>query len=208
MREKLFFLFVMISIALIIPSSVTAETASGTSTLKEKMHDLKTERKNSISQIKDQAKEQIQERKDLFKERLQTIKDARKRLLTQTLDEKIAAANAKHTARFSDVLTRLQEALDKIKPDVKDPKILSDIKTAQSKIDLAKAAVTSQAAKVYTIEITDEATLRKNVGATISQFRKDLMQVHKLVVDAKQAVQALRRDKSMLKREASSSATQ
>lgn len=208
MRAKLYLVYVFLLTILILPATISAETATSTSSLKQQMSDLKNERQNAISQIKAQTKEQIQAARERFKERLQLIKDARKRLLTQTLDVNIVLANAKHTARFNEVLTKLQAALDKISPDVKNPKILSDIKAAQSKIDLAKAAVASQAAKVYTIEITDETTLKKNVGATISQFRKDLMQTHKLVIDAKQAVQKLRTDKSMMKKEATSSATQ
>ena len=171
------------------------------------MTDLKKERKNAISQIKDRAKEQIQEERDRFKERLQIIKDVRKKSLTQKLDIDIVAANAKHTKRFNEVLTKLQKMLDKVSPDAKDPKTLSDIKAAQAKIDLATAIVASQASKVYTIEITTETNLRKNVGTVISQFRKDLMQVHKAVVDAKKTVQALRKDKVMMKKEASESAS-
>lgn len=207
MKVKLVFLSILFLTTLILPVTISAETATGTSTLKQQMTDLKNERKNAISQIREKTKAEIQALRDQFNVRLQAIKDARKRLLTQKLDLNIAFANTKHTARFSEVLTKLQEALNKISPDVKNPKILSDIKAAQAKIDLAKAALASQAAKVYTIEITDEISLRKNVGTTISQFRKDLMQTHKLVMDAKQAVQILRTDKSMLKKEATSSAT-
>ncbi|MEK7517032.1 MAG: hypothetical protein AAB583_00645 [Patescibacteria group bacterium] len=195
---------------LIVPVTATAEsgeTATSTSSLKEQMTDLKKERKNAISQIKDRAKEQIQEERDRFKERLQIIKDVRKKSLTQKLDIDIVAANAKHTKRFNEVLTKLQKMLDKVSPDAKDPKTLSDIKAAQAKIDLATAIVASQASKVYTIEITTETNLRKNVGTVISQFRKDLMQVHKAVVDAKKTVQALRKDKVMMKKEASESAS-
>lgn len=195
-------------LTVIIPLKVSAETATGTSSLKQQMTDLRTDRKNAISQIRDKTRLEIQALRDQFKVRLQTIKDARKRALTQKLDLNISSANIKHTARFTVVLTKLQEALDKISPDVKNPKILSDIKEAQAKIDVAKEAVASQAAKVYTIEITDETALRKSVGTTISQFRKDLMQVHKLVIEAKQAVQILRTDKSMMKKEATSSASQ
>ena len=79
-------------------------------------------------------------------------------------------------------------------------------KDAQTKIDLASEAVASQGAKVYTIDITTETNLRTNVGTTISQFRNDLTQTYKLVIDAKQAVQNLRTDKVMMKKEATGSA--
>lgn len=204
MKAKL--IIVLVLAILIFPATVSAESATGTSTLKQQVTDIKQERKNAISQIREKTKEEIQALRNQFKERLQTIKDARKKALTEKLDADIAKANLKHTTRFNQVLTKLQGILDKIIPDAKDPKTLSEIKATQAIIDAAKAAVANQAAKEYTIEITDEASLRKNVGATISQFRQDLMQVHKLVVDARQAIQVLRADKALMKKEASSSA--
>ncbi|MDO8661180.1 MAG: hypothetical protein Q7K43_04780, partial [Candidatus Woesearchaeota archaeon] len=194
MKVKLLYTLVFLLVFSITPTTTNAQNATRAS-------DLKTERQNGISQIRERTKAEMQALRVQFKERVQTIKDTRKQGVTQKLDADIARANLKHTTKFNEVLARLQRMLDKIAPDAKDPKTLSDIKSAQAKIDLAKVAVANQAAKEYTIEITDETTLRKNVGTTISQFRQDLMQVHKLVIDARQAVQVLRTDKVMIKKE-------
>ena len=73
-------------------------------------------------------------------------------------------------------------------------------------IDTAEAAVEAQAAKTYTITISTESNLKTDVGAVTSQLRLDLSATHKLVVDAKQAVQALRKDNAIMKKEARDSA--
>ncbi|MBI2049487.1 hypothetical protein HYT32_01035 [Candidatus Roizmanbacteria bacterium] len=201
--KKLSVLFFLSILFLVFASGVFAQTATSPSSLKDKMTDLKEERASAISQ----AKEQMQLLRDQFKERLQTIKDTRKRILTEKIDSNIANANKKHTDRFGVVLTRVQELLDKINSEVNDAKSILLVKDAQSKIDLAKDSVASQAAKVYTINITTEGNLRINVGTTISQFRKDLVAVHKLVVDARQAVVNLRAENAMMKKEATDSAS-
>lgn len=206
MRVKLSYLLVFVLGILIIPTTVNAQTATNASDLKTQMTDLKTDRKNAISQIKERTKAEIEAMKVQFRERLQIIKDARKKVIVQKIYDDIAAKNKRHTDKFNEVLARLQAFLDKISADVKDSKTLTDIKAAQAKIDAAKEAIATQAAKEYIIEIIDEETLRKKVGSIIIQFRIDLMQVHKLVIDARQAVQTLRTDKLMIKKEASSSA--
>src|SRR3989344_3615978 len=198
--KKLLYIFVLALTFSIVTSSANAITTATSAS------DLKTERKNAIAQVKERTKAEIEALKVQFRERLNTIKDTRKKAVVQKINDDIAVKNKKHTDKFNEVLARLQAFLNKISLEAKDSKTLSDIKSAQAKIDAAKSAVASQATKEYTIEITDETTLRNDVGATISQFRVDLKQVHKVVVDAKQAVQNLRTDKTLMKKEASSSA--
>lgn len=198
--KKLLYIFVLALTFSIVTSSANAITTATSAS------DLKTERKNAIAQVKERTKAEIEALKVQFRERLNTIKDTRKKAVVQKINDDIAVKNKKHTDKFNEVLARLQAFLNKISLEAKDSKTLSDIKSAQAKIDAAKSAVASQATKEYTIEITDETTLRNDVGTTISQFRVDLKQVHKVVVDAKQAVQNLRTDKTLMKKEASSSA--
>jgi Mg2+ and Co2+ transporter CorA len=119
--------------------------------------------------------------------------------LVDRIDTKLTTVNTKHTDRFAHVLSNLQAILDKISEDV-------DKTQAQAAIDAAKLAIENQAAKTYTITISSEAALRSNVGATTSGLRRDLMATHKLVIDAKQAVQKLRENSAMMKKEATSSA--
>lgn len=144
-----------------------------------------------------QRKEDAQQKREEFKTRLQTIRNERKKAAVERIDTKIANTNEVHTVRFTSILVKLQSILDRVsqkaqeaKANGKDTAVLdSSIVSAQAAIDSAKAAVSAQAAKTYAIQISDEATLRNSVGATTSQFKKDLRDVHKAIVEAKQAVQ-------------------
>ncbi|MDP3726865.1 MAG: hypothetical protein Q8Q96_00950 [bacterium] len=150
-------------------------------------------RKDAVAQRKDAA----QQKREEFKTRLQTIRDEKKKAAVERIDTKIANMNEVQTVRFTTVLTKLQSILDRVSQKVKAAEAngkdtaLADaaIADAQAAIDKAKAAVSAQAAKTYIIQISDEAALRNSVGATTSQFKKDLRDVHKLIIDAKQAVQ-------------------
>ena len=224
MTRKLLFLILFL-LLLVFVSSVNAQTNistdSASSRLKQQLKEIQAQKKAAVSDIRQEAKEarielrqQIKDRvqakrdevkeivaarREDFKAKLQTIKDQRKKILVERIDAKLSKANTKHTDRFTQVLSNLQTILDKISEDL-------DKTEAQSAIDAAKLAVENQAAKTYTIQITDETALRLNVGTTTSQLRQDLMATHKLVIDAKQAVQALRKDNAIMKKEATNSA--
>lgn len=151
-----------------------------------------------ISQNRAQNKKDVvQQKREEFKTRLQTIRNEKKKAVVERIDTKIANTNEVHTVRFTSILLKLQSILDRVsqkaseaKANGKDTTALdSSIVSAQAAIDSAKAAVSAQAAKTYAIQISDEATLRNSVGTTTSQFRKDLRDVHKAIVEAKQAVQ-------------------
>jgi len=174
--------------------------------LKLQMKLIQDQKKEELSKIKEEAQALILAKRSEFKAKLQLIKDQNKKLLVERIDTKLAEVNKKHTARFSEVLVKLQGFVDKAKLSSASATMQADIVAAQAAIDTAKAAVDIQAAKTYTITIASEATLKINVGATVSLLRKDLMAVYKLVVDAKQAVQKLNTDKATIKKEATGSA--
>ena len=189
MQKKLIAISSLILIFSLFYSNASAQTATNAaSRLKEQMQTLQEQKKAAVSKVRDE-----------FKAKLQTIKDQRKKILIERIDAKLSKANTKHTDRFTQVLSNLQTILDKISEDL-------DKTEAQSAIDAAKLAVENQAAKTYTIQITDETALRLNVGTITSQLRQDLMATHKLVIDAKQGVQALRKDNAIMKKEATNSA--
>lgn len=228
MHKKLVAIFSFILLLVFFYSIASAQTTTGSaqttesnaSKLKEQMRLLQAQKKTAVSQIKQEAKEtkmelkqQIKDRvqtkkeevkeivairREEFKAKLQTIRDEKKKALVNRIDTKLTNVNTKHTDRFTQVLSNLQIVLDKITEDV-------DKTEAQAAIDDAKLAVENQAAKTYTITISIETALRSDVGTVTSQLRQDLVATHKLVVDAKQAVQALRKDAQM-KKEATSSA--
>jgi CHASE3 domain sensor protein len=223
MTRKLLF-FILPLLLLIFVSTVSAQTNTSTSSaarLKQQLQEIQAQKKTAVSDIKREAKEtrvelrtQIKEtvaakreavreavatRREEFKAKLQTIRDAKKKILVERIDTKLASVNAKHTDRFTQVLNNLQILLDKITESSE-----ADGTTAQAAIDAAKLAVENQAAKTYTITISTESALKTDVGTVTSQLRLDLMATHKLVIDAKQAVQNLRAENAMIKEETTS----
>jgi len=205
-RKFLPFLLPLLLVVFFV-SNANAQTATDSaSRLKQQLQLIQEQKKAAMTQARDDAKAMIQTKRDEFKAKLQVIKDQRRKTLVERIDAKLARVNKNQTERFTDVLSRLQGFLDKIGKSATSQTVLSDITSAQAAIDAAKTAVEAQAAKTYIIQITDDATLRLNVGTIISQFRQDLTATHKLVIDAKQAVQKLNADKSMMRKEATSSA--
>ncbi len=190
----------------VVTGSARTTTDTATLKLKQQMKLLEDQKKTAVFKINEEAKVAIQAKREEFKARIQTIKDEKKKALAQRIDAKLAEVNKAQTDRFSDVLVRLQGFLDKFEQSATGAVALKDIATAQAAIDAAKAAVETQAAKVYTMTVVDDSTLKANAGQTVSQLRLNLMAVYKLVIDAKQAVQKLNTTKSIIKKEATISA--
>lgn len=206
-RKLLFVLFPLL--LLILVSGVNAQTATDSATkLKQQLQFLQEQKKAAVSKVKEEAKALIQAKRDEFKIKLQVIKDQKKKALALRIDAKLARVNENQTAKYAEVLVRLQEFLDKIKQSTTetDAQVLADAPLAQTAINIAKAAVEAQTAKSYTMTITDDSALKLNAGAVVSQLRLDLMAIYKQVLDAKQAVQKLNTDRHLIKKEASRSA--
>lgn len=221
MHKKLAVICFSVFLLILSSSVMNAQTSTGTSSagrLKQQLQELQAQKQPVVPQVKkearielrqqiketiqakkDEVREAVATRKEEFKAKLQAIKDQKKKALVERIDTKLMNANIKHTDRFTHVLSNLQTILDKISGDV-------DKAEAQASIDSAKAAVEAQAAKTYIITISAESALRSDVGAVTSQLRQELMATYKLVIDAKQAVQALRANNVIMKKEATSSA--
>ena len=204
-RKLLVLLFPLLLIVLVPAVNAENSTTGSAQTTAKKL--LQDQKKMMIAQATDASKAaNIQAAREEFKTRLQEIKDAKKKLLVGKIDARIEEVNTKTVDRFTEVLNKLQTFVDRVSTPSAGPAVLSDIAAAQKAITTARTAVGIQAGKIYTITITNDATLKINVGKTISQFRKDLVAVHKLVIDAKQAVQKLNTDKVLIKKEATGSA--
>ena len=145
----------------------------------------------------EQKREAVRIKREEFKVNLQTIRDVAKRSLVVRIDSRIGSVNQRVTNRFSTILNKLQSILNKFIERMQDASLAGKDTTdldaaigiAQVAVENAKTAVSTQSANMYTIEIASESALRSDVGETISQFRADLTAVHKMIVDAKQAVQ-------------------
>jgi hypothetical protein len=185
------------------PTAATTNTAAGAKQQVQLLHDQK---KTAIAQIKNETKTMIQTKRDEFKTHVAEIKDQTKRLLVEKIDIRITEVNATRTARFTDILNRLQTFIDHANKTASVTASLANIKAAQAAVDAAKDAVATQTAKSYVMTIADDSTLKVNAGAIVSQFRHDLLSVYDLVLKAKQVVQKLYIVKDVIRKDATSSA--
>lgn len=137
------------------------------------------------------------EKREAFKQRLAQIKDERKKVIVERVDQRMVEMNKRRTDQMLAFLNRLDKILEKIelrkekaKASGKDvSSVETAINEAKTKIETAQTTVKAQAEKSYTIEITSETGLKNSAGKTISSLQQDLRNTHKIVIEAKQAVQ-------------------
>lgn len=165
---------------LVMVSSVRAEYIS----VKD-VRDLKQVRASASAERKEakmELKEDIKARRETFKANLKKIKDEKKQKIVEKLDIRFNEVNAKRTAQMTKHLDKMSEIL---------AKVVGDTASASSAIQVARDAVTAQAAKTYVITLTTEKNLKMDVGKVRSQLEADLRSVNELVIAARKAVQAL-----------------
>jgi chromosome segregation ATPase len=159
---------------------------------------MQTNLQPTIQAEREAMKQQFQARRDEFKQKIATLKDEKKKTTAELVNTKLTSINQKRTDQMSQNLKKLQEILTKIKTksdaagaagkDVSS--VNAAITAAQTAIDNAKTAVAAQAAKDYTPQVTDTATLRQAMGTSAKQLESDLNAAHKTVVNAKTALYA------------------
>lgn len=193
-------------------SSIIGTRDSAVTTIKQTLPAIQEQKDLILENRQDRRQDRrdvLRDNKEDFKERLKTIRDQRKSALVERIDERISTMNKTHTGRFSAVLEKLKKIVSTISDGAQIAKskgvstaaVDVAIASAKTAIDTAQEAVTMQAAKIYSIEVTSEAALKINVGSVVSVFRKDLRDVHKMVVDAKKAVQKAHRELVLTRRE-------
>lgn len=164
--------------------------------IKERIALNKEDLLEKLEMKRKEASESHKLKREALRLRLQSIKDERRRLLTEKISTKAAEINTRRTNRWMEILNKLsailQRLIDKVnaaKSQGKDTAAAeAAIATAEAKIALAEDAVASQAGKVYVANVTTDATLNNNVGSLISGLQSDLQAVHRLIIEAKQAV--------------------
>jgi len=183
------------------PSSFSEEaTSTSKGEWRERWQEKVRERQESLLNFLQERRQEREEerlkRRQEFQSRLQKIVSQRRRVLLEKINEKITEVNQGFMTKMAEALDRLQEILDKIANQKEEAEAKSldvdaleeAITVAEGAIMEAREAVAQQAEKEYVLDISDEERLRALVGGSVSQFRLDLRDVHKKVVDAKQAV--------------------
>lgn len=166
--------------------------------LEERKMELEQERENKREEIQtriQQAASASAQRREEFQNHLQEIRDERKQSIVENIDTRLSSVNEKWVthwnnvlSRLSEILVKLQTRLDEYAGDADTTALSSAITQAQTSINTAQAAVTAQAGKTYTIDITDETTLGDDVSSTISDFHSDIQEVLDTVKAAREDV--------------------
>jgi len=189
-----------------VTSGSARNTIEATTKLKQQNQLLQEQKRATMPGAINNIKTAIQLKRDEFKLQLQTIKDQKKKALIERIDAKLAEVNKNQTTKYKEALTRMQGFLTKKSQSITDPKLIAEIILAQNAIDAVNALVKTQEEKVYTITITDDATLKLNAGATISQLRHDLNATYAQVMNVKQMIQKLNIGNNLIQKEATESA--
>lgn len=144
------------------------------------------------------AKQEFEARRESFKQQLELIKDTKKQAVVERLNTNCQNINEKRTDKMSTMLAKLSSILtnvsNKTASAAADGKDTSSVETAiteaQTAISNAQTLVTEQAGATCEITITDEDSLKTDVGETISGLQENLKTVYESVITARQKVGA------------------
>lgn len=173
-------------------------------TVKEKQIKIKEKREEiemTIQKQREEAKEKFEMQREEFKTKILEIKDQRTKEVVERVDGRLNTVNAnrtaaltKHLDRMSSILVRIENRVAKKRSDGVDTSAVDKaVVEAQSAIDTAKEAVTSQASKEYIVTITDETKLKIDVKSAFDQFKSDMEATLLTIKQAKEALTAAAR---------------
>ena len=196
----LFTLLLFTSSGSVIFASTDSTTDDSTSvrTRTEVRTEIREQREETM-EMRDEVKRERTEAREEFRERLSELRDKRKAAIVEKLVTKFDTVNDRWVAAWNHVLERLGLLLDKMESRTQmladegyDVSSVEDgIADAKSAIDSAQAALDTQEGKVYTVEITDEDSLRTDVSEAVLAFRADLQAVKDEVKSAQESVRTV-----------------
>lgn len=186
-----------------IASSTRAEMENIREAAKQKMEQIKKDMevrkeafKKEVEVKKEEAKKKIEENRAALQGKLKNIKDEKKKTAVETVDKRLAEINADRLTHFTDVLDQMDKVLQnigsreaKVGAAGKDVSVVTaDIAAAQSAIAAARAAIVTQTGKTYVLAISQENTLRMDVGKARQALGTDLKVVQDKVSAAHDAI--------------------
>jgi hypothetical protein len=172
------------------------ETREKISVKRDEIQKVREENKEKIGDAREEIKKNREQGKKDLKAKLAKVKDTKKREAVERINDNIAKLNDQRTDHYVDVLSKVSDLLNKVEErsnraaakgvDVTTTK--TAIASARQSITDATASVKTQSEKVYTLAVTDEATLKQKVGEVRKQLQDDLSKLHDVVKSAKEAV--------------------
>jgi hypothetical protein len=160
---------------------------------KEQMQLRKEEFKDRVEENRADLKSRITEKRENLKDRLEQFKDQRKARLVERIDQQIDQLNERLTNHLSDILDKFDGLLTRIENFANDHGINSDqvaetISDAHTAVERARNLIAEQAGKTYALTITDEETVKEEVGEIHQLFRTDMKIAFDAVKAAQQAI--------------------
>lgn len=215
--------FILIFILFIGSSSVAlAETYGESTTTTAEVNSGKTMPQRTMmakppieARTGTKAADLMQSKMQMFKEKIQGIQDEKKKLIVERISTNVTSKNTALTTKMTSALTRMSAILTNLSAKAASLKAAgndttaldSAITSAQTAITSAQTAVTTQSQKEYTATITTDTNLKSPMGQMISQFRQDVMNTHKSVTAAKQALMKVVTELAKLKGPSTPTAT-
>ena len=163
---------------------------------KTRLQEGKKQFKQNIEEKGQKLKEEISQKRATLKEKLAVIKDERKKKSVEKIDQQINELNKRVVNQLSAVLDKLSDMLERVanRAGVAESKgydvsmALSAIESANQAISFARTAIQAQAGKTYTIQITTEENIKRNVGDARQALNADLKTIRVVVKAAHDAV--------------------
>lgn len=163
---------------------------------KNQIEQKREEVKNAVEAKRQTLKTTIETEREALKNRLKAVRDEKKKQAVERIYTTLNAINERMTDHFLNVLDQVEDVLDRVQSRSDKAKANGlDVSSVQTAIDEAHRAIEAgrtivreQAAKSYSITVTDEATLRENAKSVKEQLRKDLEAVKDAVKAARDSV--------------------
>lgn len=135
-------------------------------------------------------------REAVLKTKLEAFKDQKKATISARVSANLNQINQNQTAQMqrhldlmSSILDKLEARVNKSTSDIKNPvEAKKAIDSTRQAIATASAAVTAQAQKDYTIQVTSEGRIKLDVQTMRNKLHTDILSMRKAVIDVKQAV--------------------
>ena len=147
---------------------------------------------------KAELKSTMEARRAELKQKLATFKDQKKAEIASRVDSTLGEINQKRSTFFTETIDRIDGVLVKISSradkaeaagkDVSD--VRAKVTSATAAIASARAAITAQASKDYTLTVSSDETVKTDASAARDSLKADLESVRAAVKTAYDAVKS------------------
>lgn len=146
--------------------------------------------------LKTEMKSKAEAAKESLKKTLGAIKDEKKKASVENIANIIDNANKNTSTRFTNTVNSVENVLVSIKSrsekvgatGADTTLVLAEISKAETLISDARTAISTQSAKVYTIDVTDPTKVKETMKTTRDLFNADIKAVQEKVKLARDGV--------------------